>query len=93
MTTRQAGKEALQHVLENILLMDKNSPIGQALSDSGYQDPYSVVTMLDMDIKQLAYIDANGSLVPLMRFHHGLLKTFRDWVKHLDSIGNPINDK
>ena len=67
--------------------------MAQALSDSGYQDPYSVVTMLDMDIEQLAYIDTDGSLVPLTRFHHGLLKTFRDWVKHLDSIGKPINDK
>ena len=90
--TRQAKKEALEHILSNILSLDESDPIRDALDLGGYQDPHSIVTMLDSDIALLYYVQ-DSSKILLSRYQCGLLMTFRDWIKFKDSIGDPIKEK
>ena len=93
MSTRKASKEAVDHILKNILqLEDHDHPITLALQSAKYNDPYSIVSMTDIDIEQLSYKGDEGREAPLLRSHQGLLKTFRDWIRYMHSQGQTVGD-
>jgi hypothetical protein len=87
------SNKALKHVLRNVLQMADDSPLSKALSEGGFCDIHTVITMTDAEIKDLKYDDKNGNEVMIDRHTiWKLLSIFIHYYMHRMSKGNPIGN-
>jgi len=86
-TTRARGVEAFEHILRDVLGLDKNSQLWEALYLNGYNSISDIATLTDAEINSLTYecVDQNGDISskPVMTKQKKLLLhllSWRDWT-------------
>ena len=72
----------LEHVLTNILGMDKDDPLPKALKAQGASLIADLLTMTEQDITDLAY-DDKGTNTPVHRAHMNVIRILQTWNLHL----------
>ena len=71
--TRTEGRNALTHVLTNLLDIGTDHPLVLALGNHGYHDINDIIGMSHEDIKALTYEDDQGQETDLPRVHQFLI--------------------
>ena len=86
-TTRSRGVEAFEHVIINVLKLDKTSQLWKALEDDGFDTISDIATLTDSEINALKYgdVDTNGNITmkTVMKKQRKLLThllNWRDWT-------------
>jgi len=86
-TTRSRGVEAFEHVIINVLKLDKTSQLWKALEDDGFDTISGIATLTDSEINALKYgdVDTNGNITmkTVMKKQRKLLThllSWRDWT-------------
>ena len=86
-TTKARGVEAFEHILRDVLGLDKNSQLWEAVYLNGYNSISDVATLTDAEINSLTYecVDQNGNISskPVMMKQKKLLLhllSWRDWT-------------
>jgi len=86
-TTRARGVEAFEHVIINVLKLDKTSQLWRALEDDGFITISDITTLTDGEINALQYedvgTDGNIAMKAVMKKQRKLLThllSWRDWT-------------
>ena len=86
-TTRSRGVEAFEHVIINVLKLNKSSQLWRALEDDGFDTISDIATLTDSEINALKYgdVDTNGNITmkTVMKKQRKLLThllNWRDWT-------------
>jgi len=86
-TTRSRGVEAFEHVIINVLKLNKSSQLWRALEDDGFDTISDIATLTDSEINALKYgdVDTNGNITTktVMKTQRKLLThllSWRDWT-------------
>jgi len=86
-TTRSRGVEAFEHVIINVLKLNKSSQLWKALEDDGFDTISDIATLTDSEINALKYgdVDTNGNITmkTVMKKQRKLLThllSWRDWT-------------
>ena len=92
--TRAEAQAIFDHILDNILSRRGSNDLKRALEHEGNNDLFSMMTMDDESIDDLKYPDSADPsiLVDVIRGDKGMLKLWREYVLHRESIGDPIGD-
>ena len=92
-TKRQATVATFDHVMDDVLEQDDDSPLKKALIKEGFVSMASI-QMMDTDtIKALTYDKSTTEKdvdVPL--FYKSLLIAIIEYIVHRETTGNPIKD-
>jgi len=86
-TTRARGAEAFEHILRNVLALEKDSQLWEVLYLNGYNSISDIATLTDAEINSLTYecVDQNGNIsskavmTKQKKLLLHLLK-WRDWI-------------
>ena len=88
MTTIQSkSKDALAHIVENVMAQGTSSPIALALEQNKYNSIPDFLMEKDETLEQLDYIDDKAVTTGLLKGHAGLLKIFKSFVANKVSQG------
>ena len=90
--TRAERKDALTHVIKNVLELDDDNQLSRALSKEGLLDIESVVYLPFEDIDTLIYLDDQGDERNLVRRYTFALHLLKSYFLHRQAQGNPIGD-
>ena len=86
-TTRAKSKDALSHIIENVMAQGTGSSIAMALDQNGYNSIPDFLMETDKTLEQLEYIDVKAVTSKLLKGHAGLLKIFKAFVASKVSQG------
>ncbi len=92
--TATQAKAAYQHVIENVLGKQTDSPLSLALKHDGLDNLYAFLNINDADIDDLKYDKPDGSAtdVKVNKGDKQIICIFHLYIKHRSNSGNPIND-
>ena len=92
--TRAEAQAIFDHILDNILSRRGSNDLKRALEHEGNNDLFSMMTIDDESIDDLKYPDSADPsiLVDVIRGDKGMLRLWREYVLHRESIGDPIGD-
>jgi len=88
--TKSQQAEAVIHVLENMMLLPKDSNLSKALKKNKYTDIYNISTMTKDDLLALTYVNDNGFETPISHSDVGMLCSFGQFVAYCKRSGNKI---
>ena len=83
----------MEHILEVIFALQKNSPLHKALEENMYVMPEDFIMEMDETLEDLMYKDDSGTLVKIPKHGAGLLKTFKWYIAYLSMQGQIIEEK
>jgi hypothetical protein len=89
---------AFNHILDNVLLCDDQSPLKNALVMDGYLDIFCLMTIEEKVISELEYSskvkeEDKECIVthPVQKGDKGLLRMFLHFVEYQNNTENPIS--
>ena len=91
--TRSDAKIAFDHVLDEVLGRDANTPLKIALLQEGIDDIFTLINLDLFFIEALTYKDSNDDITDVTKGDKMLLKIFLDYIGDRHNKGNPIGDQ
>ena len=89
--TRQQKKDALDHILETVFDLDKDSIVHKALERNNIWSPFDLMSLSEVEYELLEY-EEGGATLTLPRGYAGLLKAFKRYVYYKNADGETLGD-
>jgi len=68
--------ETFKHIMSNVFEVPEDGSFSKAVESAGYDDIWTLATLLDKDIEALTFDEENKKDVPLGRTHRSQLCIF-----------------
>ena len=86
------AQQMMDHLLDNVFGVKAGSPVHKALDKNGYVAPEDFLMEKDEILDDLTYADDKGNQQKITKAGAGMLKTFKQFVAHHNSQGQPYED-
>ena len=95
--SEEQKKEALTHVLVEVLDLPIDGPVAKAFKKAGIDEPMSIVNLTERQVSLLSYdeTDEHGTTTacPINTFVHApLILSFKRWIKYLQDNKQPVKN-
>src|SRR5687768_16758842 len=90
--TKAQTKDAMTYILEKIFMRAADSPLHCAKAHNNIESLHDFISLDDSDLSAFKYPLDDKTLEVLPPGSVGLLKTFKAFIVHQASNGNPIGD-
>jgi cystathionine beta-lyase/cystathionine gamma-synthase len=91
--TGEQSKNAFKHLTAVVFGLTPTNPLMQALAIHQIASIEELLLLFPSQIEALSVVDATtGMATPVPMSHRNLIHTFRQYLIHLEKIGNPIGD-